>query len=123
MAIRRSVSRALPVHVPQFEIVNLLSFTATGVHRQKYDSLALAEAPCLPASRLDEANEFLRQGLADRPRPANEVKAEAKDTGVSVDALLTARANGAGSPRRAGAGGPGSGRWRLRADRTTPHIP
>jgi hypothetical protein len=47
--------------------------------------------PNLPASRLDEANESLRQGLADRPRPANEVKAEAKEAGVSIDALLAAK--------------------------------
>jgi len=46
-----------------------------------------------PTSRLDEAKAFLRQALANGPRPANEVKEEAKEEGISEHTLRRARAD------------------------------
>jgi hypothetical protein len=56
-----------------------------------------------PTSRLDEARGFLRRALADGPRPAEEVKAAAKEEGLSEETLRTARRMVGLSRRRLGA--------------------
>jgi hypothetical protein len=43
------------------------------------------------ASRLDEAKAFLRRALANGPRPANEVKEEAKEEGIAEHTFRRAR--------------------------------
>ena len=42
-------------------------------------------------SKLDEAKAFLQEALADGPRPASEVKAEAREEGISEETLRRAR--------------------------------
>ena len=60
-----------------------------------------------PGSRLDEARDFLRQALADGPRPASEVKEEAKAAGIAEETLKRARRGVAASIRERG----GHNRW------------
>ena len=50
-----------------------------------------APEPHQRQSKLDEAKEFLQEALADGPRPASEVKAEAREAGIAEPTLVRAR--------------------------------
>ena len=54
-------------------------------------------------SKLDEAKDFLKRALAEGPRPASEVKEEAKREGVSEHTLRRARRDLCGCEREVGA--------------------
>jgi len=69
-------------------------FTVTGGFKTgRPASLTFGPAPERPeaATRLDEAKAFLRRALAEGPRPANEVVAEATEDGIAEETLKRAK--------------------------------
>jgi hypothetical protein len=73
-------------------------------------------------SATDEASDFLRNELADSPRPAKELQRRARDAGISDKALRRARERLGVRPHRSGFGPGGEWTWALPIDAPRPPI-